>query len=375
MSLEDEIQQRSQEISTDAYAMSVGEVVSLYRDGELEIHPEFQRFFRWEPEQKSKFIESILLGIPIPSLFMSQTESGTWEVIDGLQRISTLLEVMGELKGPTGELKPQLRLLKTQYLPGLAGKVWKIENSDGDDELPSLAKLKIKRARLDLKIVLNTSDPKAKYELFQRLNTGGSFATDQEVRNCVLIMVNKPFFEWLANLGQDPNFRTCVPLTERALIEQYDLELVVRFLVFRTMAEKDLRKIEDLGTFLTERIIQLAEDKSYDRGMEERAFRQTFQWLADSLGDDSFKKFDPEKGKALGALLISVYEVMALGLGWVVGRPEFTVQPDKISRIHKRLWTMLDFKTSTGSGVKASTRIPVTVPLGRRLFTCENSES
>jgi hypothetical protein len=79
------------------------------------------------------------------------------------------------------------------------------------DELPQSAKLKIKRARLDLKIVLNTSDTSAKYELFQRLNTGGSLATDQEVRNCLLIMLNPQFYEWMANLGKDQNSRAAFP--------------------------------------------------------------------------------------------------------------------------------------------------------------------
>ena len=58
MDLEKQILQKSKEISTDAYAMSVGEMISLYKDGEIDIHPEFQRFFRWTPSQKSRLIES-----------------------------------------------------------------------------------------------------------------------------------------------------------------------------------------------------------------------------------------------------------------------------------------------------------------------------
>jgi uncharacterized protein with ParB-like and HNH nuclease domain len=72
--LEEEIQLKKNEISTDGYPMSLGELSSLYRDGELDIHPEFQRFFRWTHLQKTKLIESILLGIPIPSIFVSQRE-------------------------------------------------------------------------------------------------------------------------------------------------------------------------------------------------------------------------------------------------------------------------------------------------------------
>ena len=78
MSLQAEIDRASANINTDAYAMSIGEVINLYRDGELVIRPAFQRLFRWTTYQKSRLIESILLGIPIPSIFVSHatTESG-----------------------------------------------------------------------------------------------------------------------------------------------------------------------------------------------------------------------------------------------------------------------------------------------------------
>ena len=56
--------------------MSIGEIISLYKENEMDIHPEFQRFFRWTIEQKSRLIESILLGIPIPSVFVAQREDG-----------------------------------------------------------------------------------------------------------------------------------------------------------------------------------------------------------------------------------------------------------------------------------------------------------
>ncbi len=98
MSLQDEIQVASAKINTDAYAMSIGEVVNLYRDKELIIRPAFQRLFRWSTYQKSRLVESVLLGIPIPSIFVSQREDGVWEVVDGLQRLSTILEFIGELR-------------------------------------------------------------------------------------------------------------------------------------------------------------------------------------------------------------------------------------------------------------------------------------
>ena len=130
MSLDAEVKARRKEIRSDGYPMSIGELISMYRDDELDMHPEFQRYFRWTPEQKSRLVESILLGIPIPSIFVSQREDGVWDVIDGLQRLSTLLELVGILKNEDGETLRPLTLKRTQYLPSLEGKKWE------DDEEP-----------------------------------------------------------------------------------------------------------------------------------------------------------------------------------------------------------------------------------------------
>src|SRR2546422_3197477 len=131
--LNDEIDEAQRLVKTDAYQMSVGEVVNMYKDDEFIINPDFQRLFRWEIGQKSKLIESLLLGIPLPSIFVFEQEDSKWELIDGLQRISTLLEFMGELKDPvTGELKPPTALVATKYLPSLDRAVWEKSDLIGD---------------------------------------------------------------------------------------------------------------------------------------------------------------------------------------------------------------------------------------------------
>ena len=95
--LNEEIESAQRLVKTDAYQLSIGEIVNMYRDSEFFINPDFQRLFRWEIGQKAKFIESLLLGILIPSIFVFEKEDSTWELIDGLQRISTILEFMGQL--------------------------------------------------------------------------------------------------------------------------------------------------------------------------------------------------------------------------------------------------------------------------------------
>ena len=104
MSLQSEIDKMAKEIRTDKYPMSIGELASIYNAGDIDVHPEFQRIFRWDIIQKSNLIESILLGIPIPPIFVSQNEKGIWDVIDGQQRLSTIFEFMGILKDENQEV-------------------------------------------------------------------------------------------------------------------------------------------------------------------------------------------------------------------------------------------------------------------------------
>lgn len=106
--------------------MSIGELISLYKDQEIDVHPEFQRVFRWDAYQKTRLIESILLNIPIPQIFVSQREDGVWDVIDGLQRLSTIFEFVGIYRDKDGLILPPSVLQKTDYLPSLEGVMWRV---------------------------------------------------------------------------------------------------------------------------------------------------------------------------------------------------------------------------------------------------------
>jgi len=215
MSLQEEIDKSRSVIRTDGYAMSIGEWISLYENNELDIHPEFQRFFRWSPKQKSRLIESILLGIPIPQIFVAQREDGIWDVVDGLQRLSTIFQFVGILKDENGAPVPPLQLEETKYLPSLEGKKWDDEE-DLKNSLTMAQRLIVKRTKIAVSIILRESDESSKYELFQRLNTGGSPLSEQEVRNSILVMINRRMYEWLRDLSEGANFVECVALTDRS---------------------------------------------------------------------------------------------------------------------------------------------------------------
>ena len=368
MGLDQEIRDRRAEIRSDGYSMSIGELISLYQEGELDIHPEFQRFYRWSEEQKSRLIESILLGIPIPSIFVSQREDGVWDVVDGLQRLSTIFHFVGKLKNDLGGMLEPLTLKKTKYLPSLEGKRW--DDDDPSRSIGSVNQLIIRRAKIDVKIILRESSESSKYELFLRLNTGGSQLSDQELRNATLVMVNPDAFRWIECLADNENFQDCIALSDRSMSERYDLELVTRFLVFRNLEESRLSSIGDIGEFLTESIVELAKSERLQevRSVEEEAFRCTFASLAESLGERSFRKFDIAKGKHLGGFLISAFEPIALGIGYNFEHYcNSTEALPKIEEKGKQLWHDVDFLGRSG-GVRASTRVLSTIPLGRRLF-------
>jgi hypothetical protein len=384
MDLQQEIDARRAEIRSDNYGMSIGELISLYKDEELDIHPEFQRFYHWSVGQKSRLIESLLLGIPIPPIFVFQRSDGVWDVVDGLQRLSAIFEFVGILRDESRNLKPPLILEKTKYLPSLEHVAWDssnlskhetlqtIQNSLIEDEnsqpktLTESQRLRIKRARIQLLILLKESDERARYDLFQRLNTGGSSLSSQELRNCILISTNLHMYEWLRRLSHNENFTSCVSLTDRAIDEQYDVELVLRFLVFRNLDDEALTNIGDIADFLTEKMENMAFSKDFDMEKEGRYFTETFELLARTTNSNSFRRYDPAKGRFLGGFLASAFEAVSLGIGYnldLIRREQIDIE-EKV----KQLWQMQDFTGSASSGIRASTRTSQAIPLCRRLF-------
>ena len=362
MSLQTEIAELRTEIRTDGYPMSIGEWASLYEGGELDIHPEFQRFYRWTDTQKTSLIESILLGIPVPSVFVSQRDDGVWDVVDGLQRLSTLFQFMGILKDENGNILPPLKLQATKYLPSLNDIVW-----DGTGGTPLTVDLRLifKRAKINVAIILRESDENTKYDLFQRLNTGGSQASDQEVRNCLLVMLNKPLYHWMKGLSTNEDFVSTVALSERPLKEAYDLELVLRFVILYQISDNDLQSIGDVGVFLTDRMRALAANADFDRDATAEHFKSTFALLNGALGDSAFKRFNVEQGRFMGAFLISQFEVVACGVGFNVAHGSAA---QDVSQRVADLWSDHDYISWQGSGITAARRLPRLIPLGRAVF-------
>ncbi len=369
LGLQSEIDERRRQISTDGYPISVGELINLYRDRELDIHPEFQRFFRWSLAQRSRLIESLLLGIPIPSIFVNQRADGVWDVVDGLQRLSTIFEFAGILLGPDGTLRQASRLERTEYLPSLEGMVW--ESDSATESFTAAQRLFIKRAAIDVKIIKRESDPNAKFDLFQRLNTGGSQLSQQELRNCLLIMVDPAFYEWLTVLRSNDSFQAAAAQSDRSVLEQYDLELVVRFLALVDLPDGELKSIEDMHDFLTKWSRDAAVDNRFDRAAAGRRFGSTFDVIFKALGEDAFRRYDEDKARFLGGFSVSAFEAVSVGVASNLDQWTRLSDADAQTQLTQRvksLWSDPLYKERSGSGIRASGRVPHTIPLGRRLF-------
>ena len=363
--LDKQIEEYKREIHSDSYPMSIGEAVNMYVEGELDIHPEFQRVYRWTPAQKSKFIESILLGIPIPSFFVAQRDDGVWDLVDGLQRFSTILSFMGELKDENGNQLSPLELSAGSYLTKLEGATWTNESA-----ISKPLKLSFRREKIDFKIIKKESTSDTKYDLFRRLNTGGSSLSEQEVRNCLLLMTNKIFYAQLVELSKNEDFINTTPLSEDKYLEQYNLELVVRFLVFYTQDWNIVTSstISDIGEFLNDEIIDIAQNNIFESINIVSIFTKSFELIGDALGGDAFRKYYPAEKKHKGGFSIALFEAISIGIAKNIDFISKHLTPVQLKEKIESLSTDREFTSSSGSGVRGNTRVAKTIPYAIKFF-------
>lgn len=222
--IEDKIAELRNTLRSDRLDMSFGEIMNIYEDGDLIVSPEYQRAFRWNDQQRSDFIESILLGIPIPPIFVAEDEKGKWELVDGLQRISTILSFFGILKGLSKEKTEEYKKLTSGEL------TQDVLNNITIDSLPLKMKITIKRAVCRVEILRWDSDFSMKYHLFKRLNTSASPLSVQEVRNCIFL---GDFNNLLKELAQNETFKKLIPINSKLENEMYLEELILRFFAFK----------------------------------------------------------------------------------------------------------------------------------------------
>lgn len=370
--LQEQIDTMSKSIKTDSYPMSIGELAALYKEGDLNISPVYQRMFRWDIEQQSALIESIILQIPIPPIYVFQSEDGKWNLIDGQQRLSTIFKFMGILKrdmqdiegGETNKnLYEREPLTRTKFLPALEGKYW--EDDDPEKSLTDAQRRYIKRSKILIIIIDKSSDNFAQYEMFQRLNTGGSHLSPQEIRNCLLVVKNEDVYKWFKMLSENEDFRNAVPISEKDADEQGYIELVVKYFVLR-YSEFEVRDSENYNNFITDEILSLIDDEKIEREKDEDIFKRTFKLIFNIMGENAFKRYNPEKDTHYGPVLVGAYEAIVPGVSENI--EYYEKNHEMLKKGIDGIYTSQEYNDATKRGVRPVARIKKLAIASRNLL-------
>lgn len=238
--LESIVQEKRNNIRGDRLDMSFGEIMNLYEDRNLIISPEYQRAYRWTDEKKTGFIESILLGIPFPPIFVSEDKDGKWELVDGLQRLSTVLSFFGLLK--ENQQTNNFALEKGGIINDLEGK--------NKDDISLKLQNTIKRAICRIEILRWDSNFNIKYELFKRLNTAGEPLAEQEVRNCIFRGNDNQLNNLLKELSQNEKFKEIADIREEEERRMFGEELILRIFCFQNSYEISNKLSDHLTLFM-----------------------------------------------------------------------------------------------------------------------------
>jgi Protein of unknown function DUF262 len=317
MALDDAAQQRSQlqdqrrKVDFDSYDITVEELVRRVARGRIEIAPAYQRQFRWDDVRQSRLIESLFLGIPVPPLFFAtnidEDEATRWEVVDGLQRLLTLVNFLGDtdarhvarLHSPSLQLKG-LEIL--QSLEGASVEGLPADMRDGLLDRP----MKV--------IVLNDkSDLQVRFDLFERLNTGGIRLTPHEVRESVYM---GEFVDLLSELAALPSFQQVVVLPRPRVLDGTPQDYILRFFAFYERYRRFEHSVQD---FLND----FCSDAAADPQIEERRnrFTTTFSLLAEAFPAGL-------KGRT-GTTPVNLYEGVSVGAAFALDiNPSLAVPRD-----------------------------------------------
>jgi len=277
LNLEDVVSDKRNSLKTDRLDMSFGELMNMFEDGELFITPEYQRVFRWTMFQQTRFIESVILGIPIPPIFVAEDDEGKWEVVDGLQRLSTILAFFGLLVS----LPEKNNSILTQ-----GEMVKELENITISD-LPLKLKTGIKRSVCRVEVVRWDSNEDIRYELFNRLNTGSSPLSEQEIRNCIFRSYPIDLNQVLRDISSREDLGELISPSPKKKEEMFLEEIVLRYFAFKSL---DGEFKTTVPQFLTEFMRAVSKGETpFNMELEKQGFIDFVELINNTFGKAIFR--------------------------------------------------------------------------------------
>lgn len=257
--------------------LSFRELITMYDENEL-VKPELQRKYVWDKTEASRFIDSLLLGLPVPSIFLSNTPNSKKLIIDGYQRIMTVYD----------------------YVNGIwskDNKIFKLSNSEKINikwrnkafkELTDSEQRKIKSTTIHA-IVFEQKEPKyddtSLYQIFERINTSGRSLMPQEIRNCIY---QGKFNELLISLNKYDKWR--ILFGEHLEDERMrDIEFILRFFALSTLDSSEAKKGSiSLKKFLNEYMGNPDLNNSYILSSHKEKFERTIDFIYKYFGENAF---------------------------------------------------------------------------------------
>lgn len=307
------IDMQTQTIKTKNFDISFNELLDMYNNKELIISPDYQRMFRWSEEKQSMLVESLILEMPLPPVFVIEIEDGIYELIDGLQRISTYLhfrynDIEEELKESfcNDNLNSPLELTGCDIIKELNGCKF--------DDLPRPVQLKLKRNFIRIEVLRKETDSNIRYHMFKRLNTGGEILSDQEVRNCTIRLLGDKFNNFIIECSSNQYFKKVIEnVLEDYAVTKKDQELVLRYFALKNNLANYKK---DLNFFLTNYMEKVTtEEFDFDYEIEKNTFEVVFKRLYEMYGKNAFSSLiDADNDKYKTDLVMYLFDSFTCGL-------------------------------------------------------------
>ncbi len=254
--------------------MTVDLLLSRTENGMINLQPDFQRRWGvWDQRRQSRLIESLLLRIPLPVLYAAEDEDERWEIVDGIQRLSTIARF----------IKPQvieersLILSGLEYLHDYEGKTF--------DGLSPRLQMRLREAELIIHLIRKGTPPEVKFNIFARINTGGIALSAQELRHAITPGKARELLESWAGL---PSFLEATDGSVQP-IRMDDRELVLRFLAFYFLGLESYRQPDMDGFLITAmKAINITSNESLISA--KLHFESAMRAAAAIFGRDAFRK-------------------------------------------------------------------------------------
>lgn len=269
------------QISSWGADLSFRELIDRYKEDEL-VKPELQRKYVWDKTEASRFIDSLLLGLPVPSIFLAKTNEEKMLIIDGYQRIMTVYDYVRGIFSGDGRI---FKLSRSEKVNSRwRGKAF--------SELSDIEQRKIRNTTIHAIIFIQdhpTDDDTSLYQVFERINTSGRTLMPQEIRNCVY---QGDLNNLLMELNKTPEWRTLFGTGEDSRMR--DIEFILRFFALQP---KETEKIQKDRISLKKHLNQFMKKNVNATGDSLCTFKIQFQnavkFILDTWGYSAFHNISP----------------------------------------------------------------------------------